>query len=245
MLIFYCKPKSQLIKESVEIFKNITGIQLELKECLYKLPYIDYKKIAEFRVLNPSKNETNINPFQQEIEFEREKIYNCKCGKGIIYSGIELVKYLRNIEEIKKLKFTDRPVFITLDYIATFDKNDRRWHLRYALFSFPVIISLKGILEAPAKPKEYYFYIAQGFLPEMIPADLKEKFLTENDRRLPRVLAGILLQAYAYYILKNPFCENKFCSLYNAHWQEELLNSQKDEPFILCEKHKKLLGLRI
>lgn len=242
MKIFACNIKNDLIRDSIEIFKNFVVTNIEFDNCLYKDG--DYKpdEIAKIRIINPDKNELNLNPTSIEIDFEKEKIELCKCGRGIIYSGINLANYLQSFNKIKELNLTDMPIFITMDYIATFDENDKRWHLRYAIFFFPTIISIPGIIEAPAKPREYYFYYARGVLPEMMPEELKARFLKHNDSRLPRVLAGILLQAYFYYNTGFPFCNDPCCSLYNAHWQEDLINSQKDDPYVLCKKHKKIAG---
>jgi len=66
---------------------------------------------------------------------------------------------------------------------------------------------------------------------------LWEKALIDlKDRRLPRVLAGILLQTWFFYETGYPFCSDPHCSLFNAHWQDDLLTAQKDTPYILCKK---------
>jgi hypothetical protein len=242
MIIFECTPFKNVITKSIEIFENWTNHKCKLENCLYKIKNISPLNLAELKILNPLKEELNTSPLQPEIDFEKTKIDECKCGKGIIYSAKDLANILKN-KIINQVKFSEMPIFITNDFIAEFDKNDRRWHLRYAFFYFPTIISIQGIINAPAKPREYYIYIAKGIPTELMPENLKSKFLTETDKRLPRVLAGIMLQAYAFYILKYPFCDDKNCSLFNAHWQEDLLNSQKDEPYILCDKHNFLLKI--
>jgi hypothetical protein len=39
----------------------------------------------------------------------------------------------------------------------------------------------------------------------------------------------------------DPFCENKVCRLYNAHWQEEVIGAQFGGDYQLCPLHQGLL----
>ena len=102
-------------------------------------------------------------PFPVEIDFERRKIEECGCGKGVVYAGIQLATLLGNGLLARGVVWQDKPFFITRDYIATFGSDDRRWHLRYAVFSSPTIVSLPGIIEAPARPRKYYLLRAQKY----------------------------------------------------------------------------------
>ena len=47
-------------------------------------------------------------------------------------------------------------LFFTNKLICTYDYNDYRYHGRAIICANPSIISTTGIIEAPAKPKEYY-----------------------------------------------------------------------------------------
>ena len=40
---------------------------------------------------------------------------------------------------------------------------------------------------------------------------------------------------------EKPFCHDKNCRLYNAHWQEELIQSQSDSPYEFCPTHRRIL----
>jgi hypothetical protein len=187
---------------------------------------------ARIKVFDPNCDEMNPKPFPAEIDFEMRKLTSCRCGSGTVYSGNHYALILR--KHLPEIFFDIRakPVLITPEYLATFEASEKRWHLRYGIFSVPTIISLNGIIEAPARPREYYLAKSMGLQP-----DHDDKFVTGDDPRLPRILAGIILQAWWYYHDGNPFCPDPNCSLYNAHWQEELINSQKDEPYILCPEH--------
>jgi hypothetical protein len=241
MILSPCVPSREAIKEAINIFTSWTGEEIREGECLYRALPDTVNDLVSLRVINPDSSDLNENPLPPEIAFERRTREGCQCGSGPVYAGFHLAALLGRGLADREVLWVDRPIFITRDYIATFDKDDLRWHLRYGVFSFPTIISLPGIIEAPARPREYYLLKAQGVPDEMMPESLKDRYLTSNDQRLPRVLAGILLQAFFYYQSGDPFCPDPFCSLYHAHWQEELLSSQRDEPYIVCPGHQQAL----
>ena len=108
----------------------------------------------------------------------------------------------------------------------------------------PVIISTTGIIEGPAKPKQYYMDIITNISKESI-EEIKKKykgeFLEYNDPRLPDIVEGILLQIIFYYETGDAFCDNSQCRLFNAHWQKDLFISQiKNQS--LCNQHSKILN---
>jgi hypothetical protein len=124
-------------------------------------------------------------------------------------------------------------VYLSDQLLATFEA---RWHIRVMIFGFPVIISVPGIVYGPARSREYYISAQMG-IPE---AD--EDYIKEKDERKTEVLKGYLFQAIYFYkcLLEGKefrFCEDKNCSLYNSHWQREILDAQLKHS--LCEKHLK------
>ena len=109
------------------------------------------------------------------------------------------------------------------------------------------MISTSGIIEAPAKPKKYY-RLKQDLLrqnvttiDDFVPDEIKEKYLKYDDLRLPEDIKGYVMQAVFYHVFSEPFCPEPNCRLYNAHWQEELLQAQFTEPEF-CTKHQELLA---
>jgi len=49
------------------------------------------------------------------------------------------------------------------------------------------------------------------------------------------------MQAIFYHwFLEEPFCDKKYCCLYNAHWQEEVIARLKGKEF--CAEHQKVLN---
>jgi len=73
---------------------------------------------------------------------------------------------------------------------------------------------------------------------EEIKEKYKGEFLEYNDSRISEIIEGYILQAIMYYETGDPFCEDKECRLFNAHWQKELFYSQLENKK-LCNKHQK------
>ena len=239
MIILTCEREIKLIKEAMDYLKGWGLQRIKLRPCPIKKRIELGESFAAIRVIRAEERRINGKSLPMELNFEKKRLSNCSCGKGVIYDGPLYSALLRAYifpDETSWLK--SRPVFVTMDYIASFEEPEKRYHLRYAIFSFPVIISLPGILEAPAKPRDFYIYQSLGIPMEA----LKKQYLTGlDDPRYARALAGILLQAWFYYETGEPFCPDPHCSLYNAHWQKELLIAQKDTPYILCKKHYHIL----
>lgn len=171
-----------------------------------------------------------------------------------------LFDFIGTGKEFESLKYSKPKdtchIILTSRLFATPDEShpcaqgrgeQKRLHIRAAIFGFPSVISTSGIVEGPAKPKEYYLYkqkYAQLGAWEREEAKIKQKlkgrFIDFQDKRMSEVLKGYIAQALFFYISGEPFCVNKSCRLYNAHWQEELITSQvKSAKF--CPKHQNLL----
>ncbi|MGI0077039.1 MAG: DUF6775 family putative metallopeptidase, partial [Nitrosopumilaceae archaeon] len=150
----------------------------------------------------------------------------------------DLISEAENSANNFHLIFTNR-------LMCTYDYNDYRYHGRAIICSNPSIISTTGIIEAPAKPKEYYIELisnmAQGLNLESIKKKYRGAYLEYHDERISTIVEGYAMQALFYYLTGEPFCELEECRLFNPHWQKELLHSQI-EIGKLCKKHQKILG---
>ena len=128
--------------------------------------------------------------------------------------------------------------------VCTYDTDDDRYHGRTVICSNPAIISTTGMIEAPARPREYYFEAmkckTQGLSIQDLKKNYSGKFLDYHDKRLSKIAEGCLLQAIFYYITGDAFCSSLDCRLNNAHWQKDLLYSQL-KIGKLCNKHQALL----
>ncbi len=165
-------------------------------------------------------------------------------GKGMLF---DFLKTQEAFEKLKTARIKDAcHIIFTSRLFATYDET-KRLHIRSAIFGFPSVISTSGIVEGPAKPKEYYQY-KQRYLQlgawqtqePLVKKKLKNRFIDYGDRRMAGVLKGYLAQGIFFYLTGEPFCGDKACRLFNAHWQEDLIYSQlKSKKF--CIKHKKII----
>jgi hypothetical protein len=134
--------------------------------------------------------------------------------------------------------------------ICTFSEEDWRYHSRTFVAGNPSIISTTGIVEAPAKPKEWYIKQMQLAIYDIdcddnqidgISSSNVKKYIDYGDYRINFAAVGYAIQALFFFITEgDPFCNDINCRLYNAHWQEELLQSQTQNKG-LCNKHNALL----
>jgi hypothetical protein len=238
-------PEIQLDK-LVKFLQEIFSITVEPRENILKFASIDTaSKIAECKVFNLRKDFEKHTPTNEEILFEESNFQDTSKTENIImYDGFRLQKVLANLISEKEDTENIFHVFFTNKLTCTYDNNDYRYHGRALIGSNPSIISTTGIIEAPAKPREYYFDLmtnfTQGINIDTIKQKYKGTYLEYNDLRLSKIIEGYLLQAIFYYETGEAFCDNYNCRLFNAHWQKDLLHSQLDGNN-LCEKHQKIL----
>ena len=255
-IILYKEPAiTEINIEQLTIFleKNFP-IEVEIKENIFKeISLENIKKISNIRIKDIT------NPFLEhvssgeEIDFEKRlcedtslmdsttKVEDAQeISQVFMYDGFELQKILRYLNEDNETLH----VIFTNRLTCTFDEEDNRYHARAVICANPSIISTTGIIEAPAKPKEYYFEVmklkSQGVDIKSAKEKYKGKFLEYNDKRLTKILEGYLLQVIFYNITGESFCEDIECRLNNAHWQKDLLFSQL-EITKLCKKHNEIL----
>ena len=255
-IILYKEPAiTEINIEQLTIFleKNFP-IKVEIKENIFKeISLENIKKISNIRIKDIT------NPFLEhvssgeEIDFEKRLCEDTslmdsttrvedaqEISQVFMYDGFELQKILRYLNEDNETLH----VILTNRLTCTFDEEDNRYHARAVICANPSIISTTGIIEAPAKPKEYYFEVmklkSQGVDIKSAKEKYKGKFLEYNDKRLTRILEGYLLQVIFYNITGESFCKDIECRLNNAHWQKDLLFSQL-EITKLCKKHNEIL----
>lgn len=204
-------------------------------------------KLANTKVRDYYDFQNRIHPLKGEIDIEKKLILNpTKAIPGIFYDGIRLNEIFQELMKANEIDRNNCHIIITSRFFGTFDEFDKRYHARVILCSYPIMISTSGIVEAPAKPKVYY-KIKQALLQqniqtieEFIPEELKGKYLIYNDSRITEILKGYVMQGIFFDLTSEPFCSNLQCRLYNAHWQEELLQAQLLDPEF-CLKHERLL----
>ncbi len=207
----------------------------------------DYaRKIAGIKIQGVSqKILSGQEPLHGVIEYEKSRILAKTGSFGILYDGFHLLRIFCEImsREERSLEFVH--IFFTNRLFVTWDDSDKRYHLRTSLYGIPSIISTTGLVEAPAKPREYYLlkqqYERWGKDLTELKNSFKGSFIDYEDKRLTEVAKGYAMQAVFYSVTGDPFCEDKGCRLYNAHWQEELIFAQLESGYEFCQRHTKLL----
>ena len=228
--------------------KNLhVEVEVEVRNNIFNnLDDYHARQIASSRIFNTKKPFREHEPNVEEIIFEKRIFDDKNKNENIVmYDGFELQKIVSNLIPQNELTLEIFHIIFTNKLTCTFDYSDFRYHGRALIGSNPAIISTTGIIEAPAKPKEYYIEMASSFAQGLNIESLKKKyrgqFLEYHDKRLSEIVKGYFLQAIFYIITGEPFCENLDCRLNNAHWQRDLLYSQL-EVGKLCQKHQMILS---
>jgi hypothetical protein len=158
-----------------------------------------------------------------------------------LYDGFELQRLLA--QALPEQTSDHLHIIFTDMLTCTFSEDDWRYHARAVICGTPSIISTTGIVEAPAKPREFYLLLQQQQHQQPF-ADTKRRlagrFIDYGDDRMADAAAGYALQAIFFFLTDGePFCDSDSCRLYNAHWQEDLIRTQVHNP-ALCLKHRSI-----
>ena len=238
-------PEIQLEKLS-GFLKEKFSVDVELRGSIFKnLTEYIARDLASTRVFKPRRPFEKHEPSIEEIEFE--KIYGNETPKLeniVYYDGFQMQKVITKLIPSEELIAENFHIVFTNRLTCTYDENDYRYHGRALIGTNPSIISTTGIIEAPAKPREYYVELisnmTQGLNIDSVNKKYSGTYLEYHDNRLSDIIEGYLLQALFYYLTGEAFCDTRDCRLHNAHWQKDLLYSQL-EFGKLCEKHQEIL----
>ena len=202
---------------------------------------------ARFRVTDPRSPASFPEPLEAEIAYEKRRLAG-RRSSGIAYDGEKIQAFLAGLIPRHELSWDRLHVVATDQLLLTFDHDDLRYHARTVVLGYPSLLSVRGLVEGPARPAE--FYIERGFRAALAPAapaageapqDLEGRFLTARDPRLTDVVKGSLAQAVFYQLAGETFCRDKGCRLYNARRQEELLAAQLGSSYEFCTRHERIL----
>jgi hypothetical protein len=188
-------------------------------------------------------------PLAGEVDYERRRLLD--GGKqvfGLLYDGHLVCGLLRSLIGRGESGAGHVHLVFTNQLMGTWDEGDRRYHARTVLMGSPALVSISGLVEAPARSRGYY--LARRAADSMgmeqeARRDLAEYFddeyLTHDDGRLTEVAKGYALQPLVYRMTGEAFCEDPGCRLFNAHWQREMLRAQTGEGKDFCARHEDIL----
>jgi hypothetical protein len=231
--------KEILPRVNIEIRKSLFSYILKERDNTNNLNLLA-EQLALCHIYNLYQTKNNFI-LPAEVAYEKRKLLGKSKTKGIIYNGFLFQSICADLipEGEHTLKFCH--IVFTNQLVATFDMSDKRYHLRVGIYGFPNVISTSGLIEALAKPREYYLKIQLGINPLVVKEEFKGDILDKKDNRIPEILKGYCLQAIFYHIEGEAFCDDKNCRLYNAHWHREAIQAQINSDYELCEKHSKIV----
>jgi hypothetical protein len=183
-----------------------------------------------------------------EVGYELRRLSNIDSGVcGLLYDGHEFSELCLDLLPRAESGLDRVHVVFTNQLIGTWEPADRRYHARTVLCGSPSIVSISGLIEAPAKSTAYYIARrgaeALG-MAEEAKMELADSFaddcLSLDDPRLTEVAKGYAMQAIIYRLTGEAFCNDSRCRLYNAHWQRELLKAQLDSGYEFCRDHEQI-----
>lgn len=199
------------------------------------------RQLASIKVQDASRKLTlTQEPLHGEIRYEQRRILGKTSAFGVLYDGFHLLRIFSELIPRAERSPGFVHVFLTNRLFATWDAGDKRYHARTSVYGPCSIISTTGIVEAPARPREYYILKNQY---EMlgIKDRFKGQFIDYQDTRLTEVVKGYVMQAVLYSLTGDPFCEDQGCRLYNAHWQKDMIFAQIGNKYEFCSRHEWLL----
>jgi len=234
--------------------RGLTGIPAEVQGGLFEVSApadLDgmARRLAQLRVTDPTAPRGDRELLYMEVQAERRALGTPgRTVRGVLYDGFALSALLDEALPPERRVGDELHLVVTARLIGSFDADDLRWHARTSIYGRLSIISTTGLVQAPARPREYYLALdrlARAAPRELVEAQLQAEFgdrcLQEDDERLTEVLKGYALQAVLYHLTGEPFCDEPTCRLFNAHWQEEMLRAQLEPPE-LCPEHTQLLA---
>jgi len=246
-IILYDEPTVPEIQlERLEKFLIETfPVETEIRENFFQHSSdMVFEKIARTRIIDLKKPFEKHNPSNEDIQIEKENKDMSQKEEMTLYDGFEFHKILTEFIPINENKIDTLHIIFTNKLTCTFDENDFRYHARAIIGSNPAIISTTGMIEAPAKSKQYHLDLMTNFSQKRVD-DVKKKYKGEyleyHDSRISGITEGYLLQAIIYYETGEAFCEQRDCRLFNAHWQKDLFFSQLENRKF-CEKHQKIIS---
>ena len=197
------------------------------------------ERLARARVKQPDRRAGSAEPKEAEINYER-RFLGAGHDKptGLLYDAEYLLNAYAQLMAPGEIGPTHCHIAVTNQLVGTWDSNDCRYHARAAVFGLPTLISTCGLVEGPAKPREVYMARQLGMRGAARDPDMQQRCLSMDDPRMQQVVEGYLLQALFYHVTGDPFCERKDCRLFNAHWQEDMLEAQTGDNAGLCPEHR-------
>jgi hypothetical protein len=204
------------------------------------------RQLACSRLLDPVNCDPIGDPLPGELAYEERMLLDhSRSPTGVAYEGYLVQEILRSLIPRSERRRTVLHIVLTTRLLITREPGEGRGHARTIILGDPTIISIAGIVEAPAlKPETYLalqFFRSPDLQSLLFEGErVRHGAIRYGDERLTEVVKGYVLQAVFYRLTGEPFCGDRTCRLYNAHTQEELIESQIRSGR-LCRRHESIL----
>lgn len=237
--------KEKLARTKVEIREDFIPFVLNKETTEEKREILETmaEELAGSKVHSVANKDITFEPLPAEVNYELRRLRNPQLqSTGILYDGFKLLSIFAKLIPKDEYSLNDCHIIFTNQLFGTWSETDLRYHARVGVFGFPSIISTTGIVEAPAKPREFYLKRQIGTELFALKEEFKGEFIDYDDPRMTEVMKGYCMQALFFQMLGDPFCKDKNCRLYNAHWQEEVISAQLGDGYEFCNLHEEILA---
>jgi hypothetical protein len=189
--------------------------------------------------------QAKIVDLKQPFERQQNQVYDSSGNSMVeipLYDGFVMQRTFAEMIPNSEMGMDHIHIIFTALLPCTFSEDDWRYHGRAVICGTPSIISTTGIVEALAKPREYYLSQLENMTEDV--SNFKKKFRGrfidyDDGEKITTASINYALQAIFFFIAEGePFCNDKDCRLFNAHWQEDLIHTV--EKGTLCAHHRNL-----
>ena len=236
-----------IIKESISLLDKIAkAMEFQIKPFpRKKISDSNCSTLLQSRLTDPNDRDARAIETFALRDFERRVLTGDARARGVPYEASGLMRFYRDFIIGADEAWPALHVVVTDRLLMSWSEDNLRYHARVVALGIPSVISMSGLVEAPARPREYYLerqaISAVGATDVSLRRRFAGRFLEFDDDRTALVLRGYLIQCLFYAMTGKPFCDVRDCMLFNAHWQEEMLRAQI-ESGKLCERHRKVLA---
>lgn len=227
VFLYSDSPPQSLALEDVADFLTDLGLSVEFRGDFLSYLSLEAEEVAELESLLPR---ARVFDIERPVDFFGASPVTEPFEKEL-YDGFWVQRifsrfFLRNHpDELARNGFH---AVITGRLLGTY--GSRRYHARVIISGFPSFISTSGVVEGPARPREYYFLKVEF---SRLGKDLSEldkmfrgKFVDYEDDKITKIASTYVLQPLLHNFSGKEFCQNSGCALFNSHWQKEVLDIQ-------------------
>lgn len=234
-------PSSALDLSGVTGFLDSLEIRVEMRGDLFEYVALEEASQIETGRLLAASRITDIespldelaDPAPQDAESELRCLQRIEGYGSRLYDGNWLQRVYFSLLFKKAGIVGDSGVVhlvITGRLFVTFEV--KRYHARVMLSGVPALVSTAGIVEGPARPREYYFmkasFLQSGRDTKELDQLFDGQYLVHDGPLIDKAIPSYVLQGVFYTATGKGFCADPECCLFNSHWQTEVLKAQLD-----------------